>query len=97
MNSIVNFATEVTTAAQNIAPTVATSSMGAEKIGAGLAMIGVIGAGLGQGIAGAKAVEAVGRNPEAQKEIFKTLLFSSAIAETSAIYALVVAILLIFI
>jgi len=66
-------------------------------IGAGLAMIGVIGTGVGQGYAAGKASEAVARNPEAQSKILTTMIVGCAIAETSSIYALIVAILLIFV
>ena len=65
-------------------------------IGAGLAVMTGIGAGIGQGYAAGKASEAVARNPEAQADITRTLLLGDAIAESSAIYGLVVAIILIF-
>ena len=44
----------------------------AALLGAGIAAVGGIGAGLGQGIATAYAVEAVSRQPEAKQEIMKT-------------------------
>ncbi|WP_129727307.1 ATP synthase F0 subunit C [Mycoplasmopsis meleagridis] len=65
-------------------------------IGAGIAMIGTFGTGLGQGIAAGKAAEAVGRNPEAQSKIRTMLLIGSGVAESAAIYALVVALILMF-
>lgn len=65
-------------------------------IGAGLAVMTGIGAGIGQGYAAGKASEAVSRNPEAQGDITRTLLLGDAIAESSAIYGLVIAIILIF-
>lgn len=65
-------------------------------LGAGLAMIGGIGAGIGQGIAAGKAAEAVARQPEAQGDIIRTLLLGDAVAETSAIYSLIIALILIF-
>ncbi|MBC3796765.1 ATP synthase F0 subunit C [Acetobacterium paludosum] len=68
----------------------------ASAIGAGLAMIGGIGPGLGQGYAAGKAAEAVGRQPEAQGDIIKTMLIGAAVAETCGIYALIVALILIF-
>lgn len=53
--------------------------------------IGAIGPGLGIGFIGAKAVEAVGRNPEASGKILMLMLLASAFAEAIAIYALVIA------
>ena len=48
--------------------------LAASAIGAGLAMIAGIGPGIGQGFAAGKAAEAVGRQPEAQGDIMKTML-----------------------
>lgn len=70
---------------------------GLVAIGAGLAAIGTVGTGFGQGYAAGKAVEAVGRNPEAEAAIRKMLIMGLAITESAAIYALVIAILLIFV
>ena len=53
--------------------------------------LGAIGPGLGVGFIGAKAVEAVGRNPEASGKILVTMLIAAAFAEAIAIYALVIA------
>ena len=52
--------------------------------------VGAIGPGLGIGLIGAKAVEAIGRNPEAAGKVFVPMLLSMAFAEAIAIYALVV-------
>lgn len=68
----------------------------AALLGAGIAVIGGIGAGLGQGIATGHAVDAIARQPEAKKDIMQTLITGLAITESSAIYALVIAFLLIF-
>ncbi|MCY1712974.1 ATP synthase F0 subunit C [Caproiciproducens galactitolivorans] len=64
-------------------------------IGAGLAAITGIGAGIGIGIATGKATEAVARQPEAEGKISKLLLLGCALAEATAIYGFVVAILVI--
>lgn len=69
----------------------------AALIGAGIAAMGGIGAGLGQGIATAHAVDAIARQPEAKNDIMQTLITGLAITESSAIFALVVAFLLIFV
>jgi F-type H+-transporting ATPase subunit c len=53
--------------------------------------LGAIGAGLGIGMIGAKAMEAIGRNPEATGKILVPMLIASAFAEAVAIYALVIA------
>lgn len=66
-------------------------------LGAGLAMLGALGVGAGQGYAAGKAAEAVARNPEAESKIRTMMIVGSAIAESAAIYALIVAILLIFV
>ncbi|MBP5256824.1 MAG: ATP synthase F0 subunit C [Mycoplasma sp.] len=66
-------------------------------IGAGLAMLGALGTGIGQGYAAGKAAEAVARNPEAESKIRTMMIVGCAIAETAAIYSLIVAILLIFV
>jgi len=53
--------------------------------------IGAIGPGLGIGFIGAKAMEAIGRNPEASSKILVPMLLACAFAEAIAIYALVIA------
>ncbi len=53
--------------------------------------LGAIGPGLGIGFIGAKAMEAIGRNPEAVGKILVPMLIASAFAEAIAIYALVIA------
>ena len=63
-------------------------------IGAGLAMLAALGAGLGMGIATSKAAEAVARQPEASGKINAILLLGCALAESTAIYAFVVALIL---
>ena len=61
-------------------------------IGAGIAMIAGIGPGVGQGIAAGFGASAVGRNPGAKSDITSTML-----AETTGLYGLVVAIILMFV
>nr|WP_208107018.1 ATP synthase F0 subunit C [Mycoplasma testudineum] len=70
---------------------------GLTAVGAGLAMIGALGTGIGQGISAGTAAQAVGRNPEAEKKIRLMLIIGLAIAESTALYALIVSILLIFV
>ena len=66
-------------------------------IGAGIAVLTGIGAGIGIGIATAKAADAVARQPEADGKISKILLLGCALAEATAIYGFVIAILVILI
>ncbi len=68
--------------------------LGCSAIGAGLAMIAGIGAGIGQGIAAGQAVSAIARQPEAAGQIRSTLILGVALSETTGIYALVVAFIL---
>ena len=66
-------------------------------IGAGIAMIAGVGPGVGQGIAAGHAAAAVGRNPGAKGDIMSTMLLGQAVAETTGLYGLVVAIILMFV
>ena len=66
-------------------------------IGAGLALIAGIGPGIGEGYAVGKACEAIGRQPECKGSVTTTMLMGCAVAETTGLYALVIAILLIFV
>lgn len=66
-------------------------------IGAGLAVATGLGAGIGQGFAAGKAAEAVSNQPEAKSDIISTMLLGQAVAESSAVYGLVVAIILLFV
>ncbi|MDD4564029.1 MAG: ATP synthase F0 subunit C [Eubacteriales bacterium] len=66
-------------------------------LGAGVAALGVVGGGVGIGIIGGKAVEAVARQPEAKGDITSTMIISIAFSEVTSLYALIVSILLIFV
>lgn len=66
----------------------------AALLGAGIAALGGIGAGLGQGLATAAAVEAVARQPEAKNDIMSTLFIGCAVTETTGIFALIIALIL---
>jgi len=71
--------------------------LAASAIGAGLAMIAGIGPGIGQGYAAGKGAEAVGRQPEAQSDVIRTMLLGAAVAETTGIYGLIIALILLFV
>jgi ATP synthase F0 subunit c len=65
--------------------------------GGGMAMgLGAIGAAIGEGLTAASANEAIGRNPEQSGDIFKSMLVGQAIAESASIFALVIAMMLLF-
>ena len=70
--------------------------LGCSAIGAGLALIAGIGPGVGQGIAAGHAAAAVGRNPGAKSDITSTMLLGQAVAETTGLYSLVIALILLF-
>ena len=71
--------------------------MALTALGAGLAVLTGIGAGVGIGLATSKAAEAIARQPEANGDINKAMLLGCALAEATAIYGFVVAILIIFV
>ena len=67
----------------------------AKMLGAGLAIgLGALGPGLGIGLLGYGAMQALGRNPEARSVIQMNMILGIAFAEAVAIYALIVAIIL---
>ena len=70
---------------------------GCSAIGAGLAVIAGIGPGVGQGIAAGHAASAVGRNPGASGDIRSMMLLGQAVAETTGLYGLLIAMLLLFV
>jgi len=70
---------------------------GLKYIGAGLAMIGTLGAGLGIGILGSGAMQGIARNPDAAGVIQINMILAIAFAEAVAIYALVVALVILFV
>lgn len=70
----------------------------AKVIAAGLCMgIGAFGPGIGEGLIAAKAMEAMGRNPEAGDAIFPKMIVAMAVCESTGIYALVVSLIILFV
>ncbi len=70
----------------------------AKQLGAALAIgLGAIGPGIGIGLIGSKAVEAMGRNPEVTGTIQTNMILGIAFAESIAIFALVISLLLKFV
>ena len=66
-------------------------------LGARAAVLAGIGPGIGEGTAVAKALEAIGRQPECKSDVTSTMLLGCAIAETTGIYGFVTGLLLIFV
>ena len=65
-------------------------------VGAGLALIAGIGPGIGEGYAVGKALEAMARQPEMRGTLTTTMFMGCAVAETTGLYSLIVALILIF-
>ena len=69
--------------------------MGLLALGAGIAVLTGAGAGIGIGIATAKATESIARQPEAKGDIRTSLIIGCALAEATAVYGFVIALLII--
>lgn len=76
--------------------TARTIVLAASALGAGLAMIAGLGPGIGEGYAAGKAVESVARQPEAKGDIISTMVMGQAISESTGIYSLVIALILLY-
>lgn len=77
-------------------PNYSTYAQAAAFLGAAIAMgVGSIGPALGQGMIGQKACEGVGKYPESYTKIRMTMIIAMGLVETAAIYAFIVAIMLI--
>ena len=70
--------------------------LAAAAIGAGLAAIAGIGPGIGEGYAVGKACEAIGRQPESSGAVTRTMFIGCAVVESTGIYGLVIALILLF-
>ena len=69
----------------------------AKLLAAGLCMgIGAVGSGIGEGIVGGRALEAMARNPKVSDKIFTNMIVAIALAESTAIYSLLVALIILF-
>ena len=67
-------------------------------LGAGICMgFGAIGPGIGEGFAAGKACEGIAKNPEKGDLITRTMLIGQAVSESTGIYSLVIALLLLFV
>ncbi len=72
----------------------ATLILMASAVAAGIAMIAGIGPGVGQGYAAGKGTEATGKRPKLQSAVVRTMLLGQAVAQTTGIYALIIAFIL---
>jgi F-type H+-transporting ATPase subunit c len=70
--------------------------LGMSALGAAIGSLSGMGSGLGQGIAAGKGAEATARQPEARGAIITTMLIGCAAAETTSIYGLVIALMLLY-
>jgi F-type H+-transporting ATPase subunit c len=67
-------------------------------LAAGVCMgLGAIGPGVGEGLVAGSACESIARNPETSSIVIRTMLVGQAVAESTGIYSLVVALLMIFV
>jgi F-type H+-transporting ATPase subunit c len=69
----------------------------AQMVGAGLSMVGTIGAGIGIGLLVNGAVQGMARNPESAGTVLTNMILGIAFAEAIAIYCLVVSLLILFV
>ena len=70
---------------------------GLSALGAGTAMIVGLGPGIGEGYAVGKALESMARQPEMRGTLTTTMLMGCAVAETTGLYSLIIALLLLFV
>ena len=68
----------------------------AKLIGAGLAAVGMIGAGMGVGNVWAAYFDAIARNPAAKEEIGASVFIGFAVTEAIALFALIIGLLILF-
>lgn len=69
----------------------------AKVLAAGICMgVGAVGPAIGEGLIAAKAMEAMGRNPSVKDDMFTKMIVAMAITESTGIYSLVVALIVLF-
>lgn len=96
LNVVTSFLRVLAEGAETVAVYNHEFARGLAYLGAGIAILTGFSQGLGQGYAAGKACEAIARQPEASGKITSTMIIGQAIAETTGLYALLVAILLMF-
>ena len=95
MNSVLNLLLPLFEAMADAAAYGPYYTMGMACIGAGLAVLTGLGPAIGEGMIGAKAMEAIGRQPEAAGTIRITMLIGQAVSETTGLYGLIIAFMLV--
>ena len=73
------------------------NTVAAQKIGAGLSTIGLAGAGIGIGFIFASLVHSISRNPKYSNDLYRAAVFGFALTEAIALFALMIAFLILFI
>ena len=71
--------------------------MSAQKIGAGLSTIGLAGAGIGIGFIFASLILSISKNPRLSEELYRSAIFGFALTEAIALFALMIAFLILFV
>ncbi len=66
------------------------------SLSAGISILGGAGCAIGEGLTTARAVEAIGRNPDAAGKVRSTMIIGCALVETTGIYSLIISFLLLF-
>jgi F-type H+-transporting ATPase subunit c len=69
----------------------------AQKIGAGLSTFGLAGAGIGIGLIFSALVTGISRNPSLKEDMFKSAILGFALTEAIALFALMIAFLILFV
>ena len=72
------------------------NTIAAQKIGAGLSTIGLAGAGIGIGFIFASLVHSISRNPKYSNDLYRAAVFGFALTEAIALFALMIAFLILF-
>lgn len=81
----------------NLVSVFAADPTGMVYIGIGLMAIGLGASGIGEGLVCAKTVESMGRNPEMYSKLRTAMILGCALTETTAIYSLLMCILMLFV
>ncbi len=98
MQTVVGQTADVAQTAESAAIVGADIMKAGALIGAGICMgFGAIGPGIGEGFAAGKACEAIGRTPQEAGLLTRTMLIGQAVSESTGIYSLVVALLMLFV
>jgi F-type H+-transporting ATPase subunit c len=71
--------------------------LSAQKIGAGLSTSGLAGAGVGIGLIFASLIVGVSRNPQLKDDLFRLAILGFALTEAIALFALMIAFLILFV